>query len=206
MSAPSLMLSSCVMDRPGAVDVRRAGRAPALPAEERRAAIVAAALPLLVERGEMVTTHEIACAAGIAEGTIFRVFADKDELIGAVVDAALDPDPLDAALAAIDCGGDLEAELAAAVGILRQRVVDVWRLLSSVGARFHGHARRPTHDLPALVALFDRHREELSVDPVVAARLLRALTLSVTHPMLAADPMPPDEMLPLFLHGVVRPC
>lgn len=188
-----------------AEDPRKVGRAPALPPEERRAAIVAATLPLLVDRGEMVTTHDIAAAAGIAEGTIFRVFRDKDELITAVVDAALDPAPLERALEEIP-PGEFEDELVAAIAILQQRVVDLWRLLSSIGTRFHQHARRPTHDLPALVAMFRRHRDRLRVDPVVAARLLRALTLSVTHPMLAADPMPPAEVLPLFLHGVVASC
>ena len=48
--------------------------------------IIEAMLPLLLEHGEMVTTRQIAEAAGIAEGTIFRVFADKDELIAAVVE------------------------------------------------------------------------------------------------------------------------
>jgi AcrR family transcriptional regulator len=52
-------------------------RASMLPPEERRSMIVAATLPLLVEHGEMVTTRQIADAAGIAEGTIFRVFADR---------------------------------------------------------------------------------------------------------------------------------
>jgi AcrR family transcriptional regulator len=64
-------------------------RASALPPGERRSMIVQATLPLLLEHGEMVTTRQIADAAGIAEGTIFRVFADKDELIAAVLDAAL---------------------------------------------------------------------------------------------------------------------
>ena len=64
--------------------------------------IVEAMLPLLLEHGEMVTTRQIAEAAGIAEGTIFRVFADKDELIAAVVEHATDPAPIEQALAAID--------------------------------------------------------------------------------------------------------
>lgn len=183
----------------------KAGRAPALPAEQRRAAIVDAALPLLLERGEMVTTRQIADAAGIAEGTIFRVFADKDEVIAAVVDAALDPGPLERALEAIDHGGALDEEVLAAVAILQQRVVDVWRLLSSIGGRFHEHIRRPAEDLPALVALFERHRRRLRVEPVVAARLVRALTLSVSHPMLVGDPMRPAEVTTLFLHGVSGP-
>ena len=70
--------------------VPRSRRAEALPADERRAMIVEAMLPLLLEHGEMVTTRQIAEAAGIAEGTIFRVFADKDELIAAVVEHAAD--------------------------------------------------------------------------------------------------------------------
>jgi len=40
------------------------------------------------------------------------------------------------------------------------------------------------------------------VEPIVAARLLRALTLSTTHPMLAGEPRTPDELVQLFLHGV----
>jgi len=183
----------------------KAGRAPALPAQQRRAAIVQAALPLLLERGEMVTTRQIADAAGIAEGTIFRVFADKDEVIAAVVDAALDPAPLERALEAIDRGGALDQEVLAAVDILQQRVVDMWRLLSTIGTRFHERVRRPASDLPALVALFERHRQRLRVEPVVAARLVRALTLSVSHPMLVGDPMRPDDVTTLFLHGVTAP-
>ncbi|MCU1430433.1 MAG: DNA-binding transcriptional regulator, AcrR family, partial [Actinomycetia bacterium] len=36
--------------------------------------IVAATLPLLLEHGDRVTSRQIAEAAGIAEGTIFRAF------------------------------------------------------------------------------------------------------------------------------------
>src|SRR5262245_33537829 len=67
------------------VDASRARRASALPAEARRSMIVEAALPLVLEHGERVTTKQIAEAAGIAEGTIFRVFEDKDAVIAAVV-------------------------------------------------------------------------------------------------------------------------
>ena len=41
------------------------------------------------------------------------------------------------------------------VALLQRRVVDIWRLMSSVGTRFHEHARRPAMDSEALVALFE---------------------------------------------------
>ena len=60
-------------------------RAEALPQTERRDQIVDAALPLLREHGRQVTTRQIADAAGIAEGTIFRAFASKEEIIEAAL-------------------------------------------------------------------------------------------------------------------------
>lgn len=184
-------------------------RATALPPDERRSMIVAATLPLLVEHGDRVTTKQIAEAAGIAEGTIFRAFADKDEVIAAAIESALDPAPLEAALSAIPGDLPFESGLAAAALIIQQRVIDIWLLVSSVGTRFHEMTRRPMTDSDALVRLFENHRAEITVEPVVAARLLRALTLSTTHPMLAGDPKSADELVHLFLHGVgagERPC
>jgi AcrR family transcriptional regulator len=182
-----------------AVSTRRA--AP-LPPDERRLAIVEATLPLLLEHGELVTTRQIAEAAGIAEGTIFRVFADKDAVIAAVVETALDTGPLEEALAGIDPRFSFEESLTAAVEILQHRVVHIWRVVSSVYARVQDKTRRPVTDSEALVALFERHRAHLRVEPAVAARYLRTLTLSASHPMIVGEPMPPAEIVDLFLRGV----
>src|SRR3954471_10584493 len=138
-------------------------RAAALPVDERRSMIIAAAIPLLLEHGDMVTTRQIADAAGIAEGTIFRAFADKDELLGAVIDAALDPAPLEDALGAIDPTLSLPEIVTQAAAVAQRRVVDVWRLASSVGTRFHDRQKRPMSDSPALTRLLEPHRGQLAM-------------------------------------------
>jgi AcrR family transcriptional regulator len=178
-----------------------ARRAAALPPDDRRRMIVDATLPLLLENGEMVTTRQIAEAAGIAEGTIFRVFEDKDAVITAVIERVLDTEPLEQALRGIDVDQPLERCLEDAVVIIQQRVVDIWRLASSLGSRFHGQTSPQTAS-PTLVELLDHWRDELSVEPVIAARVLRSFTLSVTHPLLAEEPMSPPEIVSLFLHGI----
>src|SRR3954453_14923350 len=66
-------------------------RAKPLAPEDRREAIVDAVLPLVVAEGGQVTTRQIADAAGIAEGTIFRAFPDKRALFLAVAERAVAP-------------------------------------------------------------------------------------------------------------------
>src|ERR1700693_1288141 len=121
---------------PATADLPRAHqRASALPPDERRTAIVNATLPLLLHNAGMVTTRQIADAAGIAEGTIFRVFADQDAVFAAVVAAALDVGPLERAIAMIDRDQPLDDALEAAIAIMQVRVVDIWRLFSRPGTR-----------------------------------------------------------------------
>jgi AcrR family transcriptional regulator len=174
-------------------------RAAALPAEERRALIVAATLPLLLAHGPAVTTRQIAEAAGIAEGTIFRVFPDKESLIAAVVDAALDTASVDAELDAIDPALPLEDRLIAAVEILRRRMADVLQLRTAVGVS----DPRPSADLNRLANVFAPDHDQLRRDPVRAAHLLRGLTIAATHPALALDePLSSEEIVSLLLDGV----
>jgi len=179
-----------------------AKRASAMPPEQRRAAIIDAVRPLLAEYGESLTSKQIAAAAGIAEGTIFRVFADKDELLGAVLDAALDQEQFEAALRAIDTEQSFEAQLIDATLLIQRRVVDVWTLLSHVSAKRHDQVRRPMTDSPALAELFAAHPDRIRTAPVEAARLLRALTMSLTHPMIAAEASTAAEIVDLVLHGI----
>ena len=186
-------------------------RAAALPVEERRAAIVQAALPLFLDRGAALTTREIAQAAGIAEGTIFRVFDDKIALLDAVVDAALDPAPAEAALSRIDPTLAFDARLVAAVDILRARVAHVFGVLSAAStvSSTDGNARTRSHgpapEFQALVRMFESEEDQLTRSPVESARLLRGLTFAGTHPAFAiGEPLSSEEIVSVLLDGIRR--
>jgi AcrR family transcriptional regulator len=181
-----------------------ARRAAGLPPDQRRAAIASAALQLLLEHGTNITTRQIAEAANVAEGTTFRVFPDKEAVIRAAVDLALDPAPVDRALGEIDRALPFEQQLVAAVEIIQRRMIDIGRLVSAVGgpAVFAGR-ERPLPDMAALAALFTPERSQLRYDAERAARLLPALTLAFSHPALYGDqPMSAQEIVSVLLDGI----
>ncbi|MDW3214928.1 MAG: TetR/AcrR family transcriptional regulator [Ilumatobacteraceae bacterium] len=180
-------------------------RAAPLPPDERRAAVVRAVLPLMLEHGVGVTTRELARAAGVSEGTLFNVFADKDELIGAVVEALLDLEPFERAIEAIDPDVPFYDRLAAATEIIQRRVVDVWKLVSQLDTARHAALRKgPFPDSPALIALLATESGRLREAPADAARLLRAMALALSHPHMVDTPRPPADIVDLFLNGAMR--
>jgi len=185
---------------------RSRSRASALPPDERRAAIVEATVPLLVEFGESVSTRQISEAAGVAEGTIFRVFPDKPAVIRAALEAAFDPAPVQAALEAIDEDLPMEVQLATAVLVLQQRVQRIWRLfpLAKDTGVVDGTPTKPP-DLPALVSLMERFSGSFRIDADTAASRLRALVVATTSPMLEPDsPLPPEDVVSFLLDGIRR--
>ncbi|MFJ4109173.1 TetR/AcrR family transcriptional regulator [Oerskovia enterophila] len=95
------------------------GRARPMSRDDRRAAIAAATVPLLARYGSAVTTRQIAQAADVAEGTLFRAFEDKDELIHAALVAALDPAPLVRAISETADRGSLPETLTALAELIQ---------------------------------------------------------------------------------------
>jgi AcrR family transcriptional regulator len=188
-------------------------RAAPLPPEARRATIIAAALPLLRRHGMAVTTAQIAMAAGIAEGTLFRVFPDKEALIGAATRIAFDPAPVNGELAGIDRSLPLRAQLIAAVEILQRRVEGIWQLMAVLGMTAppdHATPRSsPSSDgtLQLIAALLEPFCDELRCDTLHAARLLRMMTFAGTHPRISdGHVLTAGEIVAVVLDGIrVRP-
>src|SRR3954465_9528186 len=111
--------------------------------DDRRKAIVSALVPLIVERGGEVTTREIAQAAGIAEGTIFRVFPDKKSLLLAAAQEAINPaDGQDAFEEAMSEANDLHEKVVIAAG----RVLDRMHLTMSVMVAVRPHLMQAFHE------------------------------------------------------------
>jgi AcrR family transcriptional regulator len=216
------------------VSSARPGRAAPLPPDERRLAILKAVLPVVRSRGTDVTTRELAEAAEVAEGTLFRVFDDKESLLREAIATALDPAELLAEMEAIDLGLPVEERLAAVVraGVSRMADLALWMSM------FHRKDREPTSAGPGAGRVHPGpHRawaeRQQATQVLVRAQLRRILepdadryrcpvdvAILLLEAMLTGTIMQsanrlrqgqgavetdPDVVADFFLHGVLRP-
>lgn len=188
----------------------RRERARPLSPQERREAIIAATRPLLYEHGRDTTTKLIAEAAGIAEGTVFRAFATKEELFDAVLEAEFDPTSFLEEVARIDPDLDLRERLVVYTTLLQRRFVGIFSLMAAMGLRKPPAVlgdpdarRRIANGGLAMLLAGDADRFTVPVERVV--HMVRLLTFSGSHPHISdRQPLTPEEIVDVILHGVLR--
>lgn len=197
--------------------------------EDRRQAILDHLVPLIVERGGEVSTRDIAQAAGVAEGTIFRVFPDKRSLMLAAAEEAINPadgqEQFDLAMTGVPT---LREQVVVAAGRVLERMHLVMAVMGAVRPHLladheHHHDRRQSGEGPPrfgpppfvvraqedlhrrLTGLFEPHRDELRVEPAVAAVALRSLIFGASRPELGLAPaLTPEQIADLVLEGVLE--
>ncbi len=189
------------------VDVKAFSRERARPLtpDDRREAILVAVLPLLREHGRDVSSRQLAEAAGVAEGTLFRAFGDKESIIAAAIERIRDPAPLRNALRGIDPDEPTDVKVRQVLELLRVRFDEVVQFMTAL--RMHGpppRTERP-EDAEWLSILETIFRPgELAIPATQLGHYLRLLAFGSAIPVFnSALPFTHDELAALVLRGVL---
>ncbi|MES4900958.1 MULTISPECIES: helix-turn-helix domain-containing protein [unclassified Streptomyces] len=191
-------------------------RAPGMSTEQRRAMIVAAALPLVAEYGAAVTTAQIARAAGIGEATIFRAFKDKEEVLAACTAEAMNPSHVLRELASISLGQPLADRLAEAAEAMRAHLARMGAVAGALQASGHRRERTPAARATGGGADSTRANGTRAPDPQAAdaphggpdrpadsreasMRATRDALTELVEPDRAALRLPPERVASIFL-------
>jgi len=184
--------------------------------DDRRAALVEATVPLLIENGSAISTRQIAQAAGVAEGTIFRVFPDKNSLILAAIRSALDPEKGERALGAIPADLELRERVTQAAAIMlaglsrfgrlhmiaRELIIDLGPA-SDFGAEMQKNNLRIQD---AMASVFEPDADRLRVSPSNAARLLMLNIIGMSGFAFGeVQQIDPAAIVAILFDGLVLP-
>ena len=179
-------------------------RARPLDPEDRRAAIVDAVIPVIIEHGRDVTTRQIADAAGVAEGTIFRAFGDKETLIRAAAERYFELGPIGTAMRAIDPASSLESKVNDILFIVRQRMRGALGMMNALGMT--GRPRIPDNraDLESIIEeVLAPNLAELAVPAPRVLQFIRLVSMSASIPSFnQGQEISTSELARMITYGV----
>lgn len=206
----------------------RSGRAAPLSPDDRRDALVAVYLELARKHGRVPTTSEIARAAGVAEGTIYRAYPTKEALASDAVRAAFCPAPVRIEFMKINPDQPMRDRLVDYTRILQQRFTSLFVLMGALGLTepptdgdhteciAAGRHRRsdppaaacvPVHEqaVEPLRRLLVPDTDEITIPVGDLFQRLRLLTFSASHPGITDGRLlTPEEIVDTILYGVRR--
>jgi AcrR family transcriptional regulator len=168
--------------------------------------LIGATRALVAQFGPKITTKQIA-EAGVAEGTIFRVFRDKEELVQAAIGQTLDPTPVMAELLGVDTTLPLRDRLIVVTEIMQRRLIQAFNLM--IAMRAYGppevrHRPRVPVIMNEVVRLLEPDADQFRCPPAEVARVLRLLTFAGSHPLIAdGNLMTAEEIVAVVLDGTL---
>jgi len=188
-------------------------RANPMTPQERRRALIDATRPLLLLHGTSITTRQIAECADVAEGTIFRAFGTKQDLIDAVVEDCLAPEPVIAAIDSIPADLDLEDAVTWMITVLQARIQQVRSLMAALSEpQMHPKHTKPPHrdyheQVNAAVGrTLTRFDGRLTVGTPTACWAISAMAFAAVMPIADhTDAAEPRQLARLILHGIAVP-
>lgn len=181
-------------------------RAEPMAPEQRRAMIAEQAVPLFLEHGAALTTRQLAEHLGIAEGTIFRAFGDKESLMRAAVEAFFAQGRARMVAGLVDPSLPLPDKVAALVSGTRTWTSRMMRMLSLVprdeirqilsGPRDHVYR-------DAVAAVFAPEADQLAIPVERLGSIMRIAGMAANAARFDEDAgLSDDELVHVILYGI----
>ncbi len=167
---------------------------------------------MFVAQGPSFTTADLASAAGVSEGTIFRYFTDKPTLVAECRRRAIGLDELLPLIAEATTLPTFELQVLAVTKLLDDRILQMMQVVSDGGTRHDPDdaADIASQLVAALSPVFERAPDVVRGDvvrdgerPAQLANLLIGMLISNTFlcEKTSTAPVPVERLVEIFLHG-----